>query len=69
MALADTLAFSIYRQEFEAKTLRLLKMTRAALIYLSLAIHCEEQQRQPEKTSQTIVPKMPLDVWKDEWKV
>lgn len=32
-------------QDFERKTLRLLKMAREALIYLSLAMHHEERQR------------------------
>lgn len=40
----NTLFFSTHRREFEAKTLRLIKMARAALIYLSLAIHWEEQR-------------------------
>lgn len=69
LALADTLAFSTYRREFEAKTLRLIKMARAALIYLSLAIHCEEQRRAKERGPGSIVPGMLLDVWEDEWKV
>lgn len=69
LALADTLAFSTYRQEFEEKTLRLIKMARAALIYLSLAVHCEEKQRAKERSPDSIIPGMPLDVWEDEWKV
>ncbi len=55
-ALADTLAFSMDRREFEAKTLRLIKMARAALIYLSLAIHCEEQRRTKERRPDSILP-------------
>lgn len=69
LALADTLAFSMHRRDFKAKTLRLIKMARAALIYLSLAIHCEEQRRAKDRGHDSIVPGMPLDVWKDEWKV
>lgn len=69
LVLTDTLAFSIYRREFEVKTLKLLKMTRAALIYLSLAIHWEEQRRAKERDSKTVVPEMPLDIWEDKWKV
>ena len=65
----DNLALSIYRREFESKTLRLIKMARAALIYLSLAIHCEEQQRSKERYPNGTIPKIPLDVWEDEWKV
>jgi hypothetical protein len=41
----DTLAASFYRKDFESKALRLLKMARAALIYLALAIHSEEASR------------------------
>lgn len=65
VALEDTLAFSIYRLEFEAKTLRLMKMVRAALIYLSLGIHYEEQQRMKDDSP---VGKVVLDVWEDDWK-
>jgi tetratricopeptide (TPR) repeat protein len=67
--LSDTLAFSMHRREFEAKTLRLIKMARAALINLSLAIHCEEQIRAKENEPDNIVPGISLDVWEDEWKI
>ncbi len=67
--LADTLAFSLYRREFEAKTLRLIKIARAALIYLSLTIHCEEQLRAKKRGSDDILLEMPLYVLEDEWKV
>lgn len=68
-ALADTLAFSIYRRDFEEKALRLLKMVRAGLIYLSLAIHWEERDRAKKRDPDVFVPGMPMDVWEDEWKV
>lgn len=42
LGLVDTLAYSIYRSDFEEKTLYLIKMVRAALIYLPLAIYSEE---------------------------
>ena len=42
-AVADSLAYSMHRGEFEAKTLRLLKRTRSALMYLCLAVHYEEK--------------------------
>jgi tetratricopeptide (TPR) repeat protein len=67
--LADKLAYSISRSEFEQKTLRLLKMTRAALIYLSLGIHCEEKRRAQKRDTANHIPRMFLDVWEDEWKV
>lgn len=69
LVLVDTLAFSIYRREFEAKTLRLLKLVRATLIYLSLAINYEEYRRAKERGPDNIVPGIQLDVWKNEWKV
>jgi len=68
-ALADTLAFSIYRRDFQEKALRLIKMVRAALIYLSLAIHWEERERKQKRGPDVFVPGMPMDVWEDEWKV
>jgi tetratricopeptide (TPR) repeat protein len=68
LALADTLALSIPRREFEAKSLRLIKMARAALTYLSLAIHGEERQRAEKRDPSSIVPGMSLDVWEDDWK-
>jgi len=69
LVLADTLAFSTYRREFEAKTLRLLKLVRAALIYLSLAINVEEHRRAKERGPDDIVPRIQLDIWKNEWKI
>ncbi len=36
---------NIRRPEFEASTLRILKLARAALIYLSMAIHCEDREK------------------------
>lgn len=64
----DTLAYSISRTDFETKGLRVLMLARAALIYLSLGMHREEQRRDAEKPEALIAP-MQLDVWEDEWKV
>ena len=69
LVLVDTLAFSIYRREFESKTLKLLKLVRTALIYLSLGIHCEEYRRAKERGPDKIVPGIQLNVWKNEWNV
>ena len=68
-ALTDTLSFSVYRYDFEEKTLRLLKMARAALIYLSLAIHQEEGRRAEARDPEGIVPQVELETWEDEWKL
>jgi len=64
----DTLSRSLNRRDFEAKTLRILKLARAALIYTSLAVHVEERERQRHRDPTTVIPKMPVDVWEDEWK-
>ncbi len=69
LVLANTSAFSLHRREFEVKTLRLIKMARAALIYLSLAIHAEENQRRTENEHKTITPKVTLDIFEDDWKL
>jgi tetratricopeptide (TPR) repeat protein len=68
LGLTDTLAYSLQRRDFEAKTLRLIKMARAALIHLSLAIHWEERRRAAGRSPDFIIPPMPLDLWDDGWK-
>ncbi|MCR4308018.1 MAG: LA2681 family HEPN domain-containing protein [Candidatus Berkelbacteria bacterium] len=55
------------RSDFEAKTLRLLQLGRAALIYFCAAIHREEQMNQGGQEGKLTVP-MSLDQWEDEWK-
>lgn len=64
----DMLAFSVYRSHFIAKTLRLMKMARAALTYLTLAIHAEEKKRVQARPKKGFVLPMPVDTWEDEWK-
>jgi hypothetical protein len=63
------LAYSISRREFEKRTLRLLKMTREALIYLSLSIYAEEKNRAQKRDNNDFIPQMPLGILEDEWKV
>ncbi len=67
-AMADTLAYSLRRSDLEAKTLRLMKVTRAALIYLSLAVHEEERHRAKGRPQEKFVVPMYLDVIEDDWK-
>ncbi len=67
--LIDSLAFSLCREGFEAKTLKLIKLIRTALLYLALAINIEEQKRKKQRGNYKIIPAMPLDVWEDEWKM
>ena len=65
--LSDDLAYSIGRQELESKTLRLLKTTRAALIYLALTVKAQESLKigttSPGKTLE-----MPITLFDDSWK-
>jgi tetratricopeptide (TPR) repeat protein len=63
----DNWAHSIYEGDLVAKTLRLLKLTRAAMIYLSLGMHREEQRRQVNQSGVKRAA-MHVDGWKDEWK-
>jgi len=63
----DSLAYSISRPDLQRKTLRLLKLARAALIYLSLSMHREEQRRRA-RSKATLIASMSLDPLRDERK-
>jgi hypothetical protein len=65
----DRLAYSVQRQDFEAKALRILKHARAALIYLSLAVHHEERRRRPQQGDGAITLPLFIDTFDDRWKV
>jgi hypothetical protein len=58
------LGFRVGRDELEAKTIHILKLARAALIYLSLAVHCEELIKS-EKRGSKFVASMPLMKWNE----
>jgi tetratricopeptide (TPR) repeat protein len=60
--------FDISVDDLVAKTLRQLKLARAAIIYMSLGIHAEERQRTAEHNGDKISVPMILDTWEDEWK-
>lgn len=66
-AEAEQLGLHLGRDDFAARTLRLLKLSRAALIYLSLAVHSEERLRHKNRGGGRVMP-MPLDTWRDTWK-
>jgi HEPN superfamily protein len=66
--LNDSLALSLHRRDFQEKTLRLLKLVRAALVYLSLAVHREERLRKKGQDPEGITISGHLDVWEDDWK-
>lgn len=59
--------YPVYFQDFTDKTLRLVKLARAALIYLSLGIHIEEKKKHANSGSK-IIGQMPLTAWEDNWK-
>lgn len=64
--LFDRLAHAISRADLEQRTLKLLQLVRAALIYLFLGMHRNERARARGKTGR--LSGMPLDAWRDEWK-
>ena len=60
--------FDLSTDDLMAKTLRQLKLARATIIYLSLAIHAEERRRRIERGDDKLIMPMTLDTWDDEWK-
>jgi hypothetical protein len=44
---SDPFAFAIEQSRIEAKALHMMKSARAALVYLSLAVHAEELAKTP----------------------
>lgn len=68
VGLNDPLAYSMYRPEFEEKTLKLLKLVRAALIYLSLSIHVEELSKKKSRTQDRTIDEE-LDVLDDSYRI
>ncbi|HEX4196312.1 MAG TPA: LA2681 family HEPN domain-containing protein [Caulobacteraceae bacterium] len=59
--------FAITFDQLAARTLRQLKLVRAALIYLALGIHAEERRRKSGRGDGMVMP-MSLDTWDDRWK-
>lgn len=66
----EDFAFSMLRREFEKKTLRLLKLARASLIYLSLGVHAEELNRHRKYLGEKegVIGSLPLTPWSDDFK-
>ena len=56
----DSLIYVVGQISFEARTLRLLKLARAALVYLVLAVHDEEMKKPPipRGTRKTALPRL-----------
>ncbi|MHA7681880.1 LA2681 family HEPN domain-containing protein [Cupriavidus sp. PET2-C1] len=64
----DSFAHSVSRDDLERRTLRILKLARSALIYLSLGMHKEEGRRRTSSDPDSILAPMPLTEIDDEWK-
>lgn len=63
----DTLAHNVQRQDLEEKALRLMTITRAALLYLILGITVEEQHRRAKQGKKKIAG-TELPPFDDTWK-
>ncbi len=59
--------YRIIKDIFIIKTLKIMNLTREALIYLSLGIHIEERKK-TSKVNGVIAP-ISLDIWEDDWKI
>jgi hypothetical protein len=64
----DTMAYSVGRRDFEKKTVRLIKLSRAALIHLALGMNSEEQRRQRARRSKRPLFGQSLPVMEERWK-
>jgi hypothetical protein len=58
---------AVSRDDFSAKCLHMYKLARAGLIYLTLAMHHEEQRRERTALPGRSMP-MELGHWRDAWK-
>ena len=64
----EQVGFHIARQDFEAKSLRLMGLARASIIYLCLSVHREESLKNDTRKEKISIP-MIMDKWDDKWKV
>lgn len=64
----DDISFSISRVEFEAKTLKLMKLSRAAIFYLTYAMAQIEREKS-KKLQQSVLPELPFGLYPEEYKV
>lgn len=67
-ALDDNLALLENRLEFDVKALHMLKTVRAALVYLCLAVHWEEDRRSRERGSDRPFPMVEAPILDDDRK-
>ncbi|MEO6325612.1 MAG: LA2681 family HEPN domain-containing protein [Thermoanaerobaculia bacterium] len=63
--LADTLPLHLNEHAFARKALHLLRLSRAAIIYLTLAIHCEERDRAAKLSPDEMIGHIRLDSLSD----
>ncbi|MCK4796097.1 MAG: hypothetical protein KAT05_01880, partial [Spirochaetes bacterium] len=63
----DNLSYSIKESELIDYSLKLLKLCREGLIYLSLGVYIEEMKKGENSKGKTI-PSMKSDIYEDEWK-
>jgi len=66
---ADHISKIVTRADFEEKTMRLLKLVRAAFTYLTLTVHAEEMRRASVRHPSEKVAKISATFVADEWKV
>ncbi len=59
--------FDIGFEQLASRTLRQLKLARAAIIYLAMGVHAEERRRAAGRGQGLTMP-MTLDTWEDDWK-
>ena len=65
----DTLAYSITRSALERRTLRLLKLARAAIIYLTCAMAARERHLQQQKGDGAKIANLELPRLDDRFKI
>lgn len=64
----DDLAHSLTVADLERRSLRMLKLARAALIYLLLGMHTEEERRRAAPGSDGLAATMPIYMADDLYK-
>lgn len=65
--ITGSIGHSVSSSDLEAKALRLMKIARAAMIYLPLAVHAEERARRKASNAEFVVSSW-LTPLKDIWK-
>ena len=69
LVFMDTLSRSITRSDLEKKTLRLLKLARAALIYLACGMSARERRLREEKSQDVMIANMELPTMEHQRKI